>query len=108
MKVFIDNRVYQVLDEFYDASMRRHITLDYATVLAKIDRLEKAMYGFADFAECFHRQPYKRDWQDAGYYEFYAEEFHFAYKVYQLPSGEKVLYYHDAVHSTLNYNPEDK
>ena len=30
------------------------------------------------------------------------------YKVYRLPSGEKALYYHDAVHDTLNYNPEEK
>ncbi len=108
MKVYIDNQVYRVLDEFYDASMRKHITLDYQTIIEKIDRLEKALYDFADFAECFQRQPYRKDWQKAGYYEFYVEGFHFAYRVYQLPFGEKVLYYHDAVHSTLNYNPEDK
>lgn len=108
MKVYIDKQVYKVLDEFYEASMRLHITLDYATVIAKIDRLEDAMYQFAEFAECFQRQPYRKDWQNAGYYEYYTEGFHFAYRIYHLPSGEKVLYYHDAVHSTLNYNPEDK
>ena len=48
MKVYIDKQVYQVLDEFYDASMRNHITLDYPTVIAKIDRLEQAMYDFAE------------------------------------------------------------
>ena len=50
----------------------------------------------------------KREWKQAGYYEYYTEGFHFAYKVYRLPSGEKALYYHDAVHDTLNYNPEEK
>ena len=48
MKIYIDKLVYKVLDEFYDASMKNHITLDYPTVVAKIDRLEQAMYDFAD------------------------------------------------------------
>ena len=108
MKVYIDKLVYQVLDEFYDASMKKHITLDYPTVIAKIDRLEKAMYDFADKAGTIHTEPYRRDWKDAGYLELYAEGFHFAYKVYALPNGERILYYHDAVHDKLNYNPEEK
>jgi len=108
MIVYIDNKVYAVLDNFYEISMRNHITLDYSTVEAKINRLEQAMYEFSKYAESFHRTPYRRDWQTAGYYEYYYEGFHFAYKVYQLPSGEKVLYFHDAVHDSLNYNPEDK
>jgi len=108
MIVYVDNKVYDVLDRFYEASMRAHITLDFPTVVAKIDRLEQALYDFAKYAEIFHRTPYKRDWQEAGYYEYYTEGFHFAYNVYSLPSGEKVLYYHDAVHDTLNYNPEEK
>lgn len=108
MIVYIDNLVYQVLEEFYDASMKKHITLDYPTVKAKIDRLEAAMYDFADKAESVHTEPYRRDWKTAGYNELYVEGFHFAYMVYILPNGEKVLYYHDAVHDTLNYNPEEK
>lgn len=108
MIVYIDNKVYDVLDKFYEASMLHHITLDYQTVKSKIDRLEQAMYDFSKYAEVFHHTPYKRDWQNAGYFEYYTEGFHFAYKVYCLPSGEKVLYYHDATHDTLNYNPEDR
>ncbi|MBO4454160.1 MAG: hypothetical protein J5761_03805 [Paludibacteraceae bacterium] len=108
MKVHIDKQVYQVLDEFYDASMKKHITLDLPTVLAKIDRLEAAMYDFASVAGMVNHKPYRKDWQAAGYKELYVEGFHFAYKLYSLPNGETVLYYHDAVHDTLNYNPEDK
>ncbi len=108
MKVYIDKQVYQVLDEFYDASMKKHITLDYPTVLAKIDRLEQALYDFAAVAGRINTPPYRKDWQLAGYKELYVEHFHFAYKLYSLPTGETVLYYHDAVHDTLNYNPEDK
>lgn len=108
MKVYIDKQVYQVLDEFYDASMKKHITLDYPTVLAKIDRLEQALYDFAAVAGRVNTPPYRKDWQLAGYKELYVEHFHFAYKLYSLPTGETVLYYYDAVHDTLNYNPEDK
>ena len=108
MMVYIDSLVYQVLDAFYDASMREHITLDYATVVAKIDRMEQATHDFALIAEKVHHQPYRKDWQAVGYSEFIVEGFHFAYRVYQLPDGEKVLYYHDAVHDTLNYNPSEK
>ena len=108
MTVYIDRLVYQVLDEFYDASMKKYITLDYPTVKAKIDRLEQAMYDFADKAGKVHTEPYRRDWKEAGYLELYTEGFHFAYKIYALPDGERVLYYHDAVHDKLNFNPEEK
>lgn len=104
MRVHIDRHVYQVLDEFYEASMRKHITLDLQTVLAKIDRLEQAMYEHAAIAGMAGKTPYRKDWQQAGYSELYVEQFHFAYKIYSLPSGELVLYYHDAVHDKLNYN----
>ena len=97
-----------MFDDFYDASMKKHLTLDLATVLAKIDRLEQAMYDFADKAEKVRTRPYRKDWQEAGYKELYTEGFHFAYKIYSLPDSEKVLYYHDAVHDSLNYNPEEK
>ena len=51
MRVYIDDLVYQVLDIFYTASMKNHITLDYPTVLNKIDRLEKALYDFAPYGD---------------------------------------------------------
>ena len=108
MIVYIDDRVYDVLDEFYDASMRKHPSLDYQTVVAKIDRLEKALYDFADYAEMFNGEPYKREWREKGYKQYNVEDFNFAYRVYLMPDGEKLLYYHDAVHDFLNYNPEDK
>ena len=107
MRVYVDQQVYDVMEQFYDISMRIHPTLDYETVIAKIDRLEHALEDFANYAELLHKKPYRKDWRDAGYFEYTVERFHFAYKVYQLPTGEKVLYFYDAVHETLNYNPED-
>lgn len=108
MKVYIGDLVYKELDDFYDASMKNHITLDYPIVSEKIDRLEKALYDFAPYAEILNNIPYRKDWQKAGYREMYAEGFHFAYDVYYLPSGEQVVFYCDAVHDMLNINPEDK
>ena len=104
MRVVIDPQVYNVLDEFYKASREAHITLGLSECLAKIERLELSMRQFAEYAEIFHKEPYRQDWRDAGYYEYITEDFHFAYRVYVLPNGEKVLIYHDAVHSFLNYN----
>lgn len=108
MKIYIGNLVYKVLDDFYDASMKNHITLDYLTVLEKIDRLERALYDFAPYAEMVNNVPYRREWQNAGYKEFYTEGFHFAYDVYYLHTGEQVVFYCDAVHDLMNINPEEK
>ena len=108
MKVVIEPRVYDVMYDFYALSCRIHLSLKLSTCLAKIERLERAMKMFADYAEVMHKQPYRNDWKELGYKEFVTEDFHFAYKLYVLPSGEKVLCFHDAIHSKLNYNPEDK
>ncbi len=104
MKVYIDNHVIDVMWSFYEKSIQLHPALDYMTVINKIDRLEKAMLEFSAFADAFHKEPYLSRWRDAGYLEFVCEDFHFAYKIYHLPSGERVLRFHDAVHSLLNHN----
>ena len=90
--------------DFYIASIRLHETLDEDTCLRKIDRLEQSMRHFARYAEIFHKKPYRQDWDDAGWYDYCTEDFHFAYTVNVLPDGRKVLVYHDAVHSLLNHN----
>lgn len=103
MKVVINPEVFDILDDFYRISRDRHITLSLETCLAKIDRLETAIMDFAKYAEILHSEPYRDDWKKKGYNEFIAEDFHFAYKIYVLPDGEKVLRIHDAVHSLLNH-----
>ena len=101
MKTYVDNHVFDVMWEFYEKSLELHPALDYATVINKINRLEKALYEFSAYADIFHREPYLPQWRDAGYLEFVCEDFHFAYKIYHLPTGEKILRFHDAVHSLL-------
>ena len=104
MRVYIDHHVFDVMWDFYEKSLAKYPTLDYPTVIKKMNRLEKAMLDFAKYAEAFHHEPYKKSWQDKGYLDFICEDFHFAYKVYHLANGEKILRFHDAVHSLLNYN----
>lgn len=104
MKVVISPIVYEILDGFYEQSRRLHCTLTEETCQAKIDRLEAAMYNFRNYASNFQREPYRDDWRTEGYYEVEFEDFHFAYRIYELPDGEQVLMYHDAVHSLLNHN----
>ena len=108
MHVVIDPKVFEILDEFYTISCKKHVTLSFEECISKINRLEHAMKEFSQYAEILHKEPYRKDWRDLGYSEFVSEDFHFAYRIYILPNGEKVLRYHDAVHSYLNYNPEEK
>ena len=108
MQIVIDQKVFDVLNEFYTISCKEHITLSLEECISKINRLECAMREFSQFAEILHKEPYRNDWRDLGYSEFVSENFHFAYRVYILPNGEKILRYHDAVHSLLHYKAEDK
>ena len=104
MKVYIENQVVETLWDFYLKSLAIHPALDYPTIINKIDRLENALLDFATYAEVLHHEPYILGWKDKGYLDFICEDFHFAYRIYHLPNGEKVLRFHDVVHSLLNHN----
>ena len=104
MEVLIKPKVYAAMKEFYIASIRLHETLDEATCMKKMQRLEDAMLRFSHYAEIFHKRPFRYDWNANGWYDFCTEDFHFAYTVNILPDARKVLVYHDAVHSLLNHN----
>ena len=88
--------------------MKKHITLSFQTVEDKKNRLYDAIEDLRYNHRIYPKARLKQEWIDAGWQEFICEDFHFAYRVYVLPNGEKVLIYHDAVHSFLNYNPEEK
>ena len=95
MIVRIDKNVHVQIAEFYAISMALHPTLDEATVQKK-----KEMY-----ATIYPKARYKLAWIDAGYQEFIAEDFHFAYKIYKIEeTGELVAYVVDACHSLLYHN----
>lgn len=103
MRVFIDKEVHDEIMSFYMAALSHHITLDEVTVLKKIDRLYDALESLGDFAEIYPYARLKADWILKGYHEFICEDFHFAYQIYQLEDGERIVRVHDAVHSLLYY-----
>ena len=101
MRVFIDKEVHRQIESFYEAAMAHHITLDEATVIKKIDRLYDALESLGTYAEIYPIARLKSDWISKGYQEFICEDFHFAFKVEQMISGERIVIVHDAVHSLL-------
>lgn len=103
MRVFIDRVVHEEIMSFYQAALAHHITLDEVTVLKKIDRLYDALDSLGDFAHIYPIARLKPVWVSKGYHEFICEDFHFAFQVYQLEDGERIVRVHDAVHSLLYY-----
>lgn len=102
MEVFIDNQVYQVLDEFYTNALLNHPTLDEITVMNKIYRLHRTLDLLGKYAPSLPIARLKAEWVIQGYREYIIEDFHFAFRIYtDEKSGEPYVYVHDACHSLL-------
>lgn len=104
MKVFIDQEVYDSIEDFYRATLELHPSLDEVTVLKKINRLFESLEDLGKYPRVYAPARYKQSWIDLGYREFICEDFHFAYQIHTLPTGENVIRIHDAVHSLLYHN----
>ena len=105
MIVRIDDNVHVQIVEFYAISLALHPTLDEAVVERKKTRLYAAIRELENYATIYPLARYKQSWIDAGYHEFIAEDFHFAYKIYTVEeTGEQVAYVIDACHSLLYHN----
>ena len=89
MRIIIDEKVHQSIENFYRAAMNKHITLSFQTV-----EYNHRIYPKARL---------KQEWIDAGWQEFICEDFHFAYESGYDQFGEEVVYVYDAVHSLLYY-----
>ena len=97
MNVYIDPQVDLFIKEFYADAMRRHVTLDEPTITAKVKRLYAAVrHGLSNFPFAYTPVRYKLPWKAAGYRDFPAENFHFAYKVYEDEDGEQFVVVHAA------------
>lgn len=99
MEVYIDKEVHEELVSFYQAALRHHEALDEATVVNKISRLYNALDSLGDTAEIYPGARLKKDWISKGYREFLCEDFHFAYQIYELDDGERIVRVHEVVHS---------
>ena len=72
------------------------------TVTRKIQRLYEALEAL-DYAYIYPLARLKSDWIKKGYREYICEDFHFAYQIYILDDGERIVRIHDAVHSLLYF-----
>lgn len=97
MNVYIDPAVDSFIKEFYNDAMRRHITLDEPTVIAKVKRLYRAIrHDLSFFPFAYRLARYKQNWIQLGYRDYPVENFHFAFRVYEDEIGDMFVVVHDA------------
>ncbi len=96
MRVKIEDRVFDAMDEFYDASMLKHSLLSMETVIAKEKRMIADLRRLEYCAEAMLPTRFREDWKQKGYMDFMTEGFHFGFRIEVLPSGEKVVIIYDA------------
>lgn len=101
MRVIVKDTVYQAVEAFYAAAMVKHPTLDIQTVLNKEERLYRALQTLGQTYYLWKESCYVLDWKRKGYLDFIHEDFHFAFHLVVLQSGEVVVSVEDARHSLL-------
>ena len=103
MKVYIDHTVHWQIERFYEDALLKHDALDKQTITKKIQRLYDALEALGGYAYIYPLARLKSDWINKGYREFICEDFHFAYQIYVLDDGERIVRIHDALHSLLYF-----
>lgn len=104
MRLIIEDHVFEKVRLFYDVAIELHPTLDEATVLRKERRLIDSLQFLTLFPEAYGFARHNETWRDAGFREFVCEDFHFAYTIRVLKSGERIVIVKDAVHSLLYHD----
>lgn len=103
MKVYIEKTVHNQIEQFYEEALLKHEALDKRTVIKKIQRLYDSLEALGDYAYIYPLARLKADWIEMGYREYVCEDFHFAYQIYTLDDGERIIRVHAAVHSLLYF-----
>ncbi len=101
LEVRIEDEVFLDLVEFYEYNLKKHPTLDEATVLKKEQRLINELKKLGTYAPTDHKQTRHLSWVQKGYKDYYVDGFHFGYKIETIPSGEKVVVVYEACHELL-------
>ena len=96
-----EDEVYLDLIEFYEFNLKKHPTLDEATVLKKEHRLISELKKLGTYALTDKKQTRHLPWVRKGYKDYYVDGFHFGYKIETMPSGEKVVVVYEACHELL-------
>ena len=104
MRVIIEDKVWQTLDDFYKVSIELHPTLDEVTVLNKLERLHHALLELGKWPELYQIARYKQNWIRKGYKVYYCEGIHFAFTIDITPAFERVVRVRDACHHTLYHD----
>lgn len=104
MRLVISKKVNQKILQFYAYAIANHPTLDINTVTLKQQRLFDELEALTIFPQAYAIARYRKDWKDAGYRVFLCEDFHFAYTVRKLRSGEEVVIVVDVEHSYLYHD----
>lgn len=105
MRVIIDDRVHDAIENFYKVSLRLHPTLDEVTVERKKDRLYAELETLQVFPFRNSEARHKEEWRRRKYLVLICEDFLFGYKVYTDPvTKEQYVYIHDVVYSSLYFD----
>lgn len=99
MRVLIKEKVYQSVASFYEAALERHPALNEQTVRNKEERLYHSLLSLGEIYFLCNAPRYIDEWREAGYLDYICEDFHFAFQLSVLPSGEMVVSVEDARHS---------
>ena len=105
MRVVIDSKVQESLDEFYAISLRLHPGLDESTVMHKLERLYASLEALGNSPYLYNRYAqYKKEWKEKMYRVYSTEDIIFAFTIALDDSGETYIRVHDAVHSLLYHD----
>lgn len=104
MRVIISNRAKNAINDFYKEALKRHEALDEITVTKKVRRLYGGIRELRTFHSIHPKARYIDEWIQKGYRDFTIEDFHIAYQLAKLESGETVVYVADACHSLLYHS----
>lgn len=106
MKVVISLKARNAIDDFYHEALKRHEALDEVTVTKKVRRLYAGIRQLKSFYSIYPKARYIEEWIQKGYHDFKIEDFHIAYQLRKLQSGETIVYVTDACHSLLYHSEQ--
>lgn len=104
MRLVVSKKVAEKVAAFYDYAIEHHPSLDRNTVIRKEKRMMESLQFLTIFPEAYGFARFNQEWVKAGYREFVCEDFHFAYTIRSLKSGERVVLVMDATHSLLYHD----
>jgi hypothetical protein len=104
MRVVVNEKVQENLNEFYAIALRLHPALDEVTVMHKLDRLYASLEDLGKNPYLYTYAQYKKEWKEKRYRVYSKEGVLFAYTIALDESGETYVRVHDAVHSLLYHD----